>query len=353
MSARSAERRGARGRSRSGRFGRGRLGRPARARRAAGRRGALPSRQGLRRRPDPAGDGRARPPRASAAGRAGASPTAGCGLTASARCSSCPGRAGTCPTTGPRCRAPSSTTASGRSPSEAGARMLLGARAVDVRPEDDDRSGPSSSRPPTAGSRSRCRWLVVADGVRSPLGRLLGRTWHRETAYGVAARGYVDDGARRRLDLHRHLELRGEQGELLSGYGWIFPLGGGRVNVGVGTLATAKRPANVSLKPLMRVLRRRSARGVRARARGAGALVGAAADGRGGQRRGRAELAAGRRRRRLREPAERRGHRLRAGDRTVRGRPPCGGRGPGTGVAGAAAPALRRRRSASPGAWPA
>ena len=27
-----------------------------------------------------------------------------------------------------------------------------------------------------------------------------------------------------------HLELRGEQGEILSGYGWIFPLGatGGR-----------------------------------------------------------------------------------------------------------------------------
>ena len=48
-----------------------------------------------------------------------------------------------------------------------------------------------------------------------------------------------------------HLELRGEDGEILSGYGWIFPLGTGEVNLGVGTLATAKRPANVAIKPLM------------------------------------------------------------------------------------------------------
>ena len=48
-----------------------------------------------------------------------------------------------------------------------------------------------------------------------------------------------------------HLELRGENGEILSGYGWLFPLGTGEVNIGVGTLATAKRPANIAVKPLM------------------------------------------------------------------------------------------------------
>ena len=137
-----------------------------------------------------------------------------------------------------------------RAAEDSGARMLLGARAVDV-VRDGDRV--RSVLLDTADGRVEvtCRWLVVADGVRSPLGRLLGRTWHRETAYGVAARGYAETG---RDDdwISSHLELRGEQGELLSGYGWIFPLGGGRVNVGVGTLATAKRPANVSLKPLMR-----------------------------------------------------------------------------------------------------
>jgi flavin-dependent dehydrogenase len=98
----------------------------------------------------------------------------------------------------------------------------------------------------------RCRRLVVADGVRSPLGKLLGREWHRETVYGVAGRTYVTSDMSDDPWISSHLELRGADGEILSGYGWIFPLGTGEVNLGVGTLATAKRPANVAIKPLMR-----------------------------------------------------------------------------------------------------
>ena len=45
--------------------------------------------------------------------------------------------------------------------------------------------------------------------------------------------------------------MRGQQGELLSGYGWVFPLGDGEVNIGVGTLATSKHPAEVNLRALM------------------------------------------------------------------------------------------------------
>ena len=48
-----------------------------------------------------------------------------------------------------------------------------------------------------------------------------------------------------------HLELRGAAGELLSGYGWVFPLGDGEVNIGVGTLATARHPADVNLRSLL------------------------------------------------------------------------------------------------------
>ncbi|MBJ7530757.1 MAG: FAD-linked oxidoreductase, partial [Nocardioides sp.] len=91
----------------------------------------------------------------------------------------------------------------------------------------------------------------VADGVRSPLGKVLGREWHRETVYGVAGRSYVDSSRSEDPWISSHLELRGEDGAILSGYGWIFPLGGGQVNLGVGTLATAKRPADIAVKPLM------------------------------------------------------------------------------------------------------
>jgi geranylgeranyl reductase family protein len=133
---------------------------------------------------------------------------------------------------------------------KAGAAALDGVRAVDVRREGDRVAGVVFE---AAGERFEvgCRVLVVADGVRSPLGKVLGREWHRDTVYGVAGRTYVTSGMSDDPWISSHLELRGQDGEILSGYGWIFPLGSGEVNVGVGTLATAKRPANIAIKPLM------------------------------------------------------------------------------------------------------
>ena len=134
---------------------------------------------------------------------------------------------------------------------KAGATAVDGVRAVDVRRDGDRVAAVVLER---AGERFEiaCRALVVADGVRSPLGKVLGREWHRDTVYGVAGRSYIASGMSDDPWISSHLELRGEEGEILSGYGWIFPLGSGEVNIGVGTLATAKRPANVAIKPLMR-----------------------------------------------------------------------------------------------------
>ena len=133
---------------------------------------------------------------------------------------------------------------------KAGAVGIDGAKAVDVRLDGGRVAAVVFDRD---GDRFEvtCERLVVADGVRSTLGKRLGRTWHRDTAYGVAARSYVDSGMHDDPWISSHLELRGEDGEILSGYGWIFPLGDGQVNIGVGTLATDKRPANVALRPLM------------------------------------------------------------------------------------------------------
>jgi geranylgeranyl reductase family protein len=134
---------------------------------------------------------------------------------------------------------------------KAGATALDGVRAVDVRRDGDRVAAVVFER---AGERFEiaCRRVIVADGVRSPLGKVLGREWHRDTVYGVAGRSYIASGMSDDPWISSHLELRGEGGEILSGYGWIFPLGTGEVNIGVGTLATAKRPANVAIKPLMK-----------------------------------------------------------------------------------------------------
>ncbi|WP_346621795.1 geranylgeranyl reductase family protein [Blastococcus montanus] len=128
-----------------------------------------------------------------------------------------------------------------------------GVRAVDVERDGDRVTGVVLEHADETRSTVACRRLVVADGVRSPLGRVLGREWHRDTAYGVAARGYMTSGRGDDEWISSHLELRGAEGELLSGYGWVFPLGAeaGEVNIGVGTLATARRPAGVQLKALL------------------------------------------------------------------------------------------------------
>ena len=132
---------------------------------------------------------------------------------------------------------------------DAGASMLLGVKAVDV---SRDASGRVDAVLLADGSRVACRWVIVADGARSPFGRVLGRQWHQETVYGVAVRGYLASPRSSEPWISSDLELRSVDGQVLPGYGWIFPLGNGEVNIGVGALATAKRPADVALRPLIK-----------------------------------------------------------------------------------------------------
>jgi len=129
-----------------------------------------------------------------------------------------------------------------------GAKMMLGTKAVAVQ---HDSTGRVESVTLDSGAMIGCRELIVADGARSTLGRALGRRWHRETVYGVAVRGYLATPRHDEPWITSHLELRSAEDKVLPGYGWIFPLGNGEVNIGVGALATAKRPADAALRPLM------------------------------------------------------------------------------------------------------
>ncbi len=129
-----------------------------------------------------------------------------------------------------------------------GAKMLLGVKAVDV---SHNSSGRVDSLVLDSGASIGCTELIVADGARSTLGRVLGRRWHQETVYGVAVRGYLATPRGDEPWITSHLELRSPEGRVLPGYGWIFPLGNGEVNIGVGALATSKRPADAALRPLM------------------------------------------------------------------------------------------------------
>ena len=84
----------------------------------------------------------------------------------------------------------------------------------------------------------RGRYLVVGDGQNSRLGRDLGTQRNRSWPMGMALRGYYTSERHDEPWIDSHLDIRDPKGDVVPGYGWIFPLGDGRVNVGVGLLST-------------------------------------------------------------------------------------------------------------------
>ena len=83
--------------------------------------------------------------------------------------------------------------------------------------------------------------VVVADGSLDRFGRRLGTSRRKDYPMGLAARGYYASPRSRDRFLESQLDLRDETGASMPGYGWVFPLGDGTVNVGVGLLSTFKR----------------------------------------------------------------------------------------------------------------
>ena len=198
---------------------------------------------------------------------------------------------------------------------DAGAAMLLGCKAVDVQRD----------------SAGRVTAVVLADGRRVGL-PVADRGRRRPLPAGPGARPAMASADRLRGGRARPtcLAARRRAVDLLGpgtavrptvrccpGYGWIFPLGNGEVNLGVGALATAKRPADVALRPLIRHYTdlKRDAWGFEGEPRAVSSALlpmGGAVSGVAGPN----WMLIGRRRG-LREPAQRRGHRLRPGDRTA------------------------------------
>ncbi|KKK07136.1 geranylgeranyl reductase family protein [Micromonospora sp. HK10] len=80
--------------------------------------------------------------------------------------------------------------------------------------------------------------VVAADGVSGRFPLALGLAKREDRPIGVAVRRYYRSAAKHDDDyLESWLELRAKGSDaLLPGYGWIFGLGDGRVNVGLGVL---------------------------------------------------------------------------------------------------------------------
>ncbi len=95
------------------------------------------------------------------------------------------------------------------------------------------------------------RVTVIADGSMNRFGRELGTERRRDYPMGLAARGYYSSPRSTDPFLESQLDIRDSSGATMPGYGWVFPLGDGTVNVGVGLLSTFTRWKHVNTTHMM------------------------------------------------------------------------------------------------------
>ncbi|CAL8970472.1 Menaquinone reductase [Cellulomonas sp. T2.31MG-18] len=137
----------------------------------------------------------------------------------------------------------------------AGAKVLEGTRVTG--PLHDERTGRvvGVTARTADGSETtyRAPVVVAADGVSSRLATALGRTTRPDRPMGVAVRTYFRSPRHDDPWMESHLELwDGEPGRsnLMPGYGWIFALGDGTVNVGLGSVSSTNAATKVDYKAL-------------------------------------------------------------------------------------------------------
>ena len=146
---------------------------------------------------------------------------------------------------------------------KSGARLME--RTAVTAPVFDDRTGrlvgvtakPVDDRGRKTGAEATYRAPVViaCDGVSARIGIALGLERRENRPMGVAVRTYYTTPRHDDPWMESWLELwDGAPGEsnLLPGYGWIFGVGDGTANVGLGILNTSKAFRNVDYKDVLR-----------------------------------------------------------------------------------------------------
>jgi menaquinone-9 beta-reductase len=136
---------------------------------------------------------------------------------------------------------------------------IIGVKAVSTRGGDppeppDRRSAPRSARegaPNGPEHTYRARVVVAADGNSSRLSLAMGLRKRDDRPLGVAVRTYYTSPRHDDDYLESWLDLW-DGGRLLPGYGWIFGMGDGTSNVGLGLLNTSAAFGNVDYRDLLR-----------------------------------------------------------------------------------------------------
>ncbi len=93
------------------------------------------------------------------------------------------------------------------------------------------------------------KWTICAEGSATKFARSLGRTRRPDYPMGFAIRQYFKSPMQSSGWFEGYLDVKAKKGTL-PGYGWVFPVGDGTVNVGVGLLSTFEGWDNMNLSRL-------------------------------------------------------------------------------------------------------
>ena len=142
-----------------------------------------------------------------------------------------------------------------RTAQKAGARLLEGVTVTAPVLDDSGRIAGVQARPtgqPDEKERQyRARVVVAADGNSSRLSLAMGLSKRDDRPLGVAVRTYYTSPRHDDDYLESWLDLW-DGNRLLPGYGWIFGMGDGTSNVGLGLLNTSASFKNVDYRDLLR-----------------------------------------------------------------------------------------------------
>jgi menaquinone-9 beta-reductase len=135
----------------------------------------------------------------------------------------------------------------------AGAKLYERANVID--PVIDDRTNRIVGVVTKDGRRFTAPVTVAADGNSSRLSLAMGLHRREDRPMGVAVRTYYRSPRHRDDYLESWLELwdgKPKESALLPGYGWIFGMGDGTVNVGLGILNTSEAFGKVDYADLLK-----------------------------------------------------------------------------------------------------
>lgn len=95
----------------------------------------------------------------------------------------------------------------------------------------------------------RSKWVICAEGAATKFARSLGRARDEDYPMGFAIRQYFKSPMEHSGWFEAYLDVRSGPNQL-PGYGWVFPVGDGTVNAGVGLLSTYGGWRSVNLHDL-------------------------------------------------------------------------------------------------------